>query len=205
MITMLRNLLTASCLCLGTLPSFGAEPAYVRATGSAQSLEETSRGSTSPPSSPQHVALPPTSLKLAKRDAAETTTLGSQPMRMLGGTLLAGGGLLVLAYLTRGMRGNTRRSLPSPVAEVLGYLPFPGRAPLQLIKLGNKLVLVATDGNTVQTVAEVTDGEEVSRLANICCGRESATAKSAGSEAQPKSQDFLTHWQKTTELARSAT
>lgn len=88
-------------------------------------------------------------------------------VRTTGGFLLVLGGLLLAVWLTRNNR-NAPDTLPTPVAELLGRIPFPNRQPLHLLRLGSKLVLIAAHGQQIQTVAEVTDPQEVLRLTELC-------------------------------------
>ncbi|MDA0657989.1 MAG: flagellar biosynthetic protein FliO [Planctomycetota bacterium] len=100
-------------------------------------------------------------------------------VRTTGGFLLVLGGLLLAVWLTRNNR-NSPHTLPTPVAEFLGRIPFPNREPLHLLRLGSKLVLIASQGQQIQTVAEVTDPEEVLRLTELCRSRLSARPQRDG-------------------------
>ena len=39
---------------------------------------------------------------------------------------------------------------------------------MQLIRIGNKLVMVSVNGNQVDTITEITDPEEVEHLVSLC-------------------------------------
>ena len=39
---------------------------------------------------------------------------------------------------------------------------------MQLIRVGNKLVMVSVNGNQVDTITEITDPEEVEQLVSLC-------------------------------------
>lgn len=58
--------------------------------------------------------------------------------------------------------------LPGEVLRVLGRAPLAGRHVLQLVRVGNKLVLLSASGAAVSAVAEITDPDEVERLCGIC-------------------------------------
>jgi flagellar biogenesis protein FliO len=87
----------------------------------------------------------------------------------------AGGGLaivlalfLVCMWLLRGSGAKTSSSLPAEAFAVLGRAPLTAQSYAQLLRLGNKLVLVAVAADGAQPLAEVTDPEEVDRIAGLC-------------------------------------
>jgi flagellar biogenesis protein FliO len=87
----------------------------------------------------------------------------------------AGGGLaIVLAlfllcmWLLRGNTAKTGGVLPSEAFAVLGRAPLTAQSFAQLLRLGNKLVLVAVAADSAHPLAEVTDPEEVDRIAGLC-------------------------------------
>jgi flagellar biogenesis protein FliO len=78
-------------------------------------------------------------------------------------------GLLVLC--TWGFRrGGPKRggSLPDEAFAVLGRAPLAAQSFAQLLRVGNKLVLVAITPQGAQALAEVTDPMEVGRLIGLC-------------------------------------
>jgi flagellar biogenesis protein FliO len=91
----------------------------------------------------------------------------------LGGVL---GLFLLLALLVR--RGLPRGSvlLPSQAVEVLGRTPLVGRLQMHLVRCGNKIVLLAISPTGVDALAEITDPQEVDRLAGICAQSDPASA-----------------------------
>ena len=58
--------------------------------------------------------------------------------------------------------------LPGEVFESLGRAPLTGRQQMQLIRLGNKLVLLSVTPTGAETLTEITDIDEVNRLAGLC-------------------------------------
>ena len=87
-------------------------------------------------------------------------------------------GLLLLALW------GFKRSLPSsmqllPVeaASVLGRMPLTGKQFAHLIKLGDKLVLVSVTPTGVDTLTEVTDPDQVTRLVALCSSNAPHSAK----------------------------
>lgn len=68
--------------------------------------------------------------------------------------------------------------LPIETVQVLGNAPLHGKQHLRLIRLGHRVLLLAVSEATSQTLAEVTDPDEVQYLLQLCEG------KSARQESQ---------------------
>jgi flagellar biogenesis protein FliO len=69
------------------------------------------------------------------------------------------------------LRRGTRKSagaLPRDVVSVLGRMPLAARHVAQLLRVGNKLVLVSLTPSGAETITEVTDPAEVDRLVGLC-------------------------------------
>lgn len=78
-------------------------------------------------------------------------------------------GLFVLVvWVTRRTRPKGSMSLPKEVVQVLGRVPLAARQQLHLVRLGNKLLLLSVTANGSETLSEITDVDEVERLAGIC-------------------------------------
>ena len=75
--------------------------------------------------------------------------------------------LLLIWLLKRGLLGNTRL-LPPEVVESLGRASFAGRQQVHLLRVGHKLLLVSVTAAGTETLTEITDREEVDRLAGLC-------------------------------------
>jgi flagellar biogenesis protein FliO len=75
--------------------------------------------------------------------------------------------LLFVWLLRRGSRG-TAKSLPTAVVSVLGRVPIAPKQHADLLRVGNKLVLVAQSPSGPTTLTEVTDSIEVDRLVGLC-------------------------------------
>lgn len=78
------------------------------------------------------------------------------------------GVLLACVWLLRRGARNTNVVLPSDVVGVLGRIPLAARHFAQLLRVGNKLVLVSLTPAGATTLTEVTDPAEVDRLAGLC-------------------------------------
>lgn len=77
---------------------------------------------------------------------------------------------LLLACLWLVRRGGSAGSdlLPDEALTVLGKATLFGQTACHLVRLGNKLVLIAVTGDRLQPLVEVNDPEEVDRLMGLC-------------------------------------
>lgn len=79
------------------------------------------------------------------------------------------GAFLCVAWLSKRYLPKAAGPLPKEVVEQLGWAPLTGRQQMQLVRLGNKLLLIAvTPGSGAEPLGEVTDQAEVERLSAIC-------------------------------------
>ena len=87
-------------------------------------------------------------------------------------------GLLLLAMwgLKRSMP-QSMQLLPAEAASVLGRMPLTGKQFAHLIKLGDKLLLVSITPTGVDTLTEVTDPDQVTRLVALCSSNAPHSAK----------------------------
>jgi flagellar biogenesis protein FliO len=87
-----------------------------------------------------------------------------------GLTIVVGAFLVFAWLLRRGGRGvhGRRGMLPADAVSVLGRAPLAARQMAQLLRVGNKLVLVALTPNGAETLTEITDPVEVDRLLGLC-------------------------------------
>jgi flagellar biogenesis protein FliO len=85
-------------------------------------------------------------------------------------TVVIGSFLLFAWVLRRGARGgpNGRGMLPAEAVSVLGKVRLTGRQAAELLRVGNKLVLVALTPSGAEALTEVTDPAEVDRLVGLC-------------------------------------
>jgi flagellar biogenesis protein FliO len=75
---------------------------------------------------------------------------------------------LLCAGLVR--RGATKSSirLPEEVVSVLGRVPLAARQFAQLVRVGNKLVLLSVTSAGAEPLTEITDPVEIDRLLGLC-------------------------------------
>jgi flagellar biogenesis protein FliO len=89
-----------------------------------------------------------------------TTVLGS-----LGAVL---GLFFVAAWFWRRHMPKSMSQLPGEVLEQLGRATLSGKQQMHLVRVGQKLVLLAVTPVGVETLTEITDPEEVDRLCGLC-------------------------------------
>ncbi len=85
-----------------------------------------------------------------------------------GGLGIVLGMFFVLAWIMRCFTPQGLGVLPSEAFEVLGRAPLAGRQQAHLLRCGNKLLLVSVTPTGAETLAEVTDPDEVERLTALC-------------------------------------
>ena len=73
-----------------------------------------------------------------------------------------------LVWLTRRMAPAGSAALPKEAVELLGRAPLAGRQSMQLVRIGNRILLVALSPTGAQTLTEITDPVEVEHLAALC-------------------------------------
>ena len=105
----------------------------------------------------------------AALDSGSAETGGLGRAATVAGSLAVVLGLFFLcAWLFRRSMPRGSAQMPTEVLEVLGRSALFGRQPVQLVRLGGKLLLVAQSNAGMQTLAEVTDPAEVDRIAGLC-------------------------------------
>jgi flagellar biogenesis protein FliO len=104
-------------------------------------------------------------------DAARHTEAG-KPERALvtTATSLATvlGLFLLLVWFQRRVSGHRGSMLPGEVVQTLGRVPLNGRQEMHLVRVGNKLLLLAVTASSAETLTEITDAEEIERLSRTC-------------------------------------
>ena len=75
---------------------------------------------------------------------------------------------LLLVWFQRRTAGRNGSMLPGEVVQTLGRVPLNGRQEMHLVKVGNKLLLLAVTATSAETLTEITDPTEIDRLSGIC-------------------------------------
>ena len=122
-------------------------------------------------------AAPEAPLPLAPRGRGARTEASGLPGRTgglsslvtVGSSLAVVLGLFfVVAWIMRRTGGRASTRLPTDVLENLGHAPLAARQQVHLLRCGNKLLLVCLTPEGAQTLTEITDPDEVTRLAGLC-------------------------------------
>lgn len=117
------------------------------------------------PARPAETAAAPRSAEDRGRPLASSSHL----LSTLTSLALVTGLFLGLAWVVRRGLPRSHAPLPLEVVEVLGQRPLPGRQHhAQVVRFGNKLLLVSVSPAGTDTLAEITDPVEVDRLAGLC-------------------------------------
>jgi flagellar biogenesis protein FliO len=135
-----------------------------------------------PPASEQRRLAPPRERRLSRTAkhslaAAEPELLPSfgMPFESLyktGAALAVVLGLfLVFAALVRRGAKKTNSVLPEEVVSVLGRVPLAARQFAELVRVGNKLVLISVTQAGAEPLTEITDPVEIDRLVGLCRSR----------------------------------
>jgi flagellar biogenesis protein FliO len=75
--------------------------------------------------------------------------------------------LLSAALVRRGSK-KSNLLLPAEVVSVLGRVPLTARQFAELVRVGNKLVLVSVTPDGAKPLTEITDAAEIDRLVGLC-------------------------------------
>ena len=121
---------------------------------------------------------PSSSGKSISQDSSKKPN-GPPSMLTLAGSLgVVLGIFLLIAWLMRRAAPQGLTRLPNEAFEVLGRAPLAGRQNVHLMRCGNKLLLVSITPAGTETLTEITDPQEVDRLAGLCrqAGPQSSTA-----------------------------
>jgi flagellar biogenesis protein FliO len=132
------------------------------------------------PSGPAPLPLKPRQegARPAQANPAMPTMRGA--LGTVGGSLgIVLGVFLLVVICFRRFSPAASGSVPKEAVELLGRVTLSPKQYLQLIRLGNKLVLVALSPSGAASLAEVTDAQEVEQLTALCRrgGRGNSTAE----------------------------
>jgi flagellar protein FliO/FliZ len=88
---------------------------------------------------------------------------------------------LGLVWFTKRVAPSGAQPIPKEAVELLGRAPLADRQTVQLVRVGNRLLLVALSAGTAHTLTEITDPGEVEHLAGLCRqGRADSASASFG-------------------------
>lgn len=118
-------------------------------------------------------------LRLSPRSESSRTAAGGRskpvpasPTRALttvaGSLGIALGLLLIIAWCARRFAPAGSAILPKEAVELIGRSPLAARQQMQLVRIGNKLLLIAISPGGVKTLTEINEPAEVERLLGLC-------------------------------------
>lgn len=109
-------------------------------------------------------------LPRSKGAARRTEAGGTGRVAITVGSSLAVvvGLFLLLVWVQRRASGGARSVLPGDVLETLGRVRLNGRQEMHLVRVGNKLLLLAVTATGAETLTEITEPREIERLSGIC-------------------------------------
>ena len=113
--------------------------------------------------------LPPRSNAATGKKGLPMTSSTNQALTtVVSGLAIVIGLFLVFVWLTKRAAPKSMLALPGEVVEVLGRAPLNSKQQMQLVRLGNRLLLLAMSTDSAETLAEISDPDEVERLTAIC-------------------------------------
>lgn len=152
-----------------TAPSATAEGATVRANETPSTTEATATAAGDPPSKNSPLPLKPRRGARAESPSTPARSGGLESLVTVGSSLaLVLGLFFIVAWFMRRTGPRGAALLPAEVVEVLGRAPLAGRQQMHLLRFGGKLVLVCLSPDGVQSLTEITEPDEVTRLAGLC-------------------------------------
>lgn len=113
--------------------------------------------------------LPPRSKQKSRQASSGTgSSSGRALVTVLSSLAIVLVVFFVFVWLTRSAAPKGMAPLSKEVVESLGRAPLLGRQQMQLIRVGNKLILLSVTATGADTLTEITDPVEVDRLAGLC-------------------------------------
>lgn len=73
-----------------------------------------------------------------------------------------------IVWFSKKSGGRANKALPSEIVELLGVTAITPKQQMQLVRLGNKILLLSLTQQGVQPIGEITDSDEVARICAIC-------------------------------------
>jgi flagellar biogenesis protein FliO len=111
---------------------------------------------------------PPSEREEAERSSPATRSTGSLLSMVLSSLAIVLGLFFAVVWLTRRSLPKASQPLPSEAFEVLGKAPLTARQTVQLIRFGQRLLLLSVTTDGARTLAEISDTQEVEHLSGLC-------------------------------------
>jgi flagellar protein FliO/FliZ len=74
----------------------------------------------------------------------------------------------LVAWFVKKSQPSSMLKLPNSVVQVMGRTPMAPRQQMYVVRFGSKLLLVSHQPGQTQTLCEITDADEVQRIAGLC-------------------------------------
>lgn len=113
------------------------------------------------------LALPPPSDR-NQLPAPSATARRSPTVTVISSLAIVVGLFFLVVWVSRRATPQTATVLPTEVVQVLGRAPLTGRQMLHLVRVGNKVLVLAISPQGTESLAEITDAHEVERLCAAC-------------------------------------
>lgn len=85
----------------------------------------------------------------------------------------------VIVWFSKRYLPQASSPLPKEAVELLGWAPLAGRQQMQLVRIGNKLVLISVSNGAAEPLTEVTDLLEVERITALCRRNKSGSSSAS--------------------------
>lgn len=138
-------------------------------TRSSHGLPSTPRAASVTPADGQPLPLaPPRRSASGVPDRSRSHSPARALSTVISSVVVVLGLFALLVWGARRTRPRHHAALPGEVLEMLGRAPLNARQEMQLVRVGNKLLLLSVTATAAETLTEITDPEEIDRLAGIC-------------------------------------
>jgi flagellar biogenesis protein FliO len=101
-------------------------------------------------------------------DRPEAQSPGGALATVLGSLGIVLGAFFAVVWFTRRALPKAAATLPTEAVELLGRTPLSPRQNMHVIRFGGKLLLISASQSGAETLAEIDDPEEVTRITGIC-------------------------------------
>lgn len=137
----------------------------------------------------------PTSMR-QPAEGSGSTSPGSPKLQFPSAATLVGSTCVVLslffavAWLLKRAAPKSMQSLPPGAIEVLGRAPLVRGQHLQLVRCGQRLLLLAVSSTAAQTLTEISNPQEVDALLSACGGKHASRAPQENSYPVSRDEHF---------------
>lgn len=161
-----------SALVLTTLcpPAWAQNRAAQAPTSGSVNQREGAAESGPAPRRDAPIAVPPPKRSPRNADGRpdKPTTAGNMGLVVVSSLAIVLGLFFLVVWISRRAFPKSAAPLSSEVLEIVGRCPLATRHQLQLIRLGRRLLLVSVTPDRAETLAELTDPDEVNHLVGLC-------------------------------------